>query len=315
MSEKGINKRLNDRLMKALKAVNSVGGNSLTDEDLNRQRKGMELAGRLAAPSEGIEVSEVNIAGLACEFVRPELAHNPGYVILYAHGGGYTCGGLSYARILAAKLAISTGFSTVSFAYRLAPENSFPAPVDDGMLVWEELRDRGYDAGRILLAGDSAGGNLVLCLAERLVGERGEIPAAIMLFSPWTDMTISADTYERYEEKDPILTRQYVTTVRDAYLKGQVRTADPKCSPLFGDFTDFPPTLIQVGRNEILLHDSTALYERMLEAGVPAVLDIEEDGWHVYQQMPLPMAGRAMKRLSRVISDMIYNRSKGGELR
>ncbi|MCR4830067.1 MAG: alpha/beta hydrolase fold domain-containing protein, partial [Pseudobutyrivibrio sp.] len=87
----------------------------------------MERAGRLAAPTGGVTLEEFSVDGISCEWVKPDLAHNPQYVILYAHGGGYTCGGLGYARILAAKLAVSTGFSVVSFEYRLAPEHKYPA--------------------------------------------------------------------------------------------------------------------------------------------------------------------------------------------
>ena len=99
---------LNDPLMKAIKAVNSIGGKSLTQEDLKKQRSSMELASKLATPNDGFTVESFIAEGVSCEWVKPDLAHNPNYIILYAHGGGYTCGGLGYARILAAKLAIST---------------------------------------------------------------------------------------------------------------------------------------------------------------------------------------------------------------
>ena len=100
---------LNDPLMIAIKAVNSIGGKSLTEEDLKRQRSAMERAGKLAAPTSDVTVDEFKVKNIACEWVRPDFAHNPQYVILYAHGGGYTCGGLGYARILAAKLEILDG--------------------------------------------------------------------------------------------------------------------------------------------------------------------------------------------------------------
>ena len=106
---------LNDPLMKAIKAVNSIGGKSLTEEDLKKQRSNMEMAGKLAAPTGGVTLESFTVKDIPCEWVRPDLAHNPQYIILYSHGGGYTCGGIAYARILAAKLAVSTGFSVVSF--------------------------------------------------------------------------------------------------------------------------------------------------------------------------------------------------------
>ena len=297
---------LSDPLMKALKAVNSIGGNSLTEEDLKKQRQSMELAGRLAAPTGGVTIEEFSVGTIDCEWVKPDLAHNPQYVILYAHGGGYTCGGLGYARILAAKLAVSTGFTVVSFAYRLAPEYQYPAPLEDAISVWDYLMQLGYGSSQVLLSGDSAGGNLILCLTQHLLKEKRKGPRALLLFSPWTDMRATASSYETYKEKDPILTYNYIVGVRNAYIGEDADPSDSKYSPLLGDFNGFPPTLIQVGKNEVLLDDSVTLSKRIHKAGGNAVIDIEKDGWHVYQQMPLPMANRAMKRLSDYVSAVIY---------
>lgn len=297
---------LNDPLMIAIKAVNSIGGKSLTEEDLKRQRSAMERAGKLAAPTSDVTVDEFKVKNIACEWVRPDFAHNPQYVILYAHGGGYTCGGLGYARILAAKLAVATGFSVVSFEYRLAPEHKYPAPLEDGMKIWNYLMDKGYSPDKVLLAGDSAGGNLVLCMTMKLIREELLSPKGLILFSPWTDMTATAKSYEKYKEKDPILTKEYIEGVRDAFIGEDADYADSKYSPLYGDFTSFPPTLIMVGRNELLLDDSVQLQKKIKNAGGEAIIDIEKDGWHVYQQMPLPIATRAMKRVADYVSKIIY---------
>ena len=297
---------LNDPLMIAIKAVNSIGGKSLTEEDLKRQRSAMERAGKLAAPTSDVTVDEFKVKNIACEWVRPDFAHNPQYVILYAHGGGYTCGGLGYARILAAKLAVATGFSVVSFEYRLAPEHKYPAPLEDGMKIWNYLMDKGYSPDKVLLAGDSAGGNLVLCMTMKLIKEELLSPKGLILFSPWTDMTATAKSYEKYKEKDPILTKEYIEGVRDAFIGEDADYADSKYSPLYGDFTSFPPTLIMVGRNELLLDDSVQLQKKIKNAGGEAIIDIEKDGWHVYQQMPLPIATRAMKRVADYVSKIIY---------
>lgn len=297
---------LNDPLMIAIKAVNSIGGKSLTEEDLKRQRSAMERAGKLAAPTSDVTVDEFKVKNIACEWVRPDFAHNPQYVILYAHGGGYTCGGLGYARILAAKLAVATGFSVVSFEYRLAPEHKYPAPLEDGMKIWNYLMDKGYSSDKVLLAGDSAGGNLVLCMTMKLIKEELLSPKGLILFSPWTDMTATAKSYEKYKEKDPILTKEYIEGVRDAFIGENADYADSKYSPLYGDFTSFPPTLIMVGRNELLLDDSVQLQKKIKNAGGEAIIDIEKDGWHVYQQMPLPIATRAMKRVADYVSNIIY---------
>ncbi|MCR4695088.1 MAG: alpha/beta hydrolase [Pseudobutyrivibrio sp.] len=266
----------------------------------------MVLAGKLAAPTGGVETEQFKVGKILCERIIPDLARNPKYLILYAHGGGYTTGGIDYARIIGAKLATATGFEVITFDYRLAPENRFPAPVDDGMTIWDYIMMKGYGGSQVLLAGDSAGGNLVLCMTQRILAKKRKGPRALILFSPWTDMTAVSESYQTYKEKDPILTYEYICAVRDVYVEEGMELSDPKLSPLFGSFKNFPPTLVQVGKNEVLYDDSANLVKKIQKAGGKALLDVEKDGWHVYQHAPLPMANRAMKRVSDFVSEEIY---------
>jgi acetyl esterase/lipase len=296
---------LNGTLMKTLKAVNSLLGNSMDEASLKRHRKGMERAGLLTAPRENITVTPFCVESINCEEITPELAHNPGYAILYAHGGGYVTGNLNYARILGAKLALSTGFTTFSFDYRLAPEHPYPAALEDAVKVFEYLTGL-YPPERILFAGDSAGGNLVLCLAQKLLAEGKKLPDMLLLFSPWTDMTATAPSYETYKNMDPILTKEYVTEAAKVYIAGQGSDDDPRFSPLSGTLSGLPHVYIMAGRNEILLDDSLRLRDKILELDGDVTLDLDEDGWHVYQQMPLPIAAQALKRLSAHVSSKIY---------
>ncbi len=297
---------MNTPLMKTLKIVNSISGRSLTESDLKKHRSAMARAGRIAAPKGGIEVNTFNAGGIACEAIKPEYAHNPNYAILYAHGGGYVSGNLSYARILAAKLAIATGFTTYSFDYRLSPEDPYPAALEDALTVWSYLTMGRYSPDHIIIAGESAGGNLALCLVQHLKAADQPLCKSLLLFSPWTDMTSTSDSYEIYAEKDPILTKDYVAEAAKAYIAGKGATAEARFSPLFGDLHDLPDVYIMAGRNEILLDDSVKLHDEIIRHGGKCVLDIEEDGWHVYQQMPVPIATRAMKRLSAHVSAQIY---------
>ena len=293
-------------LMKALKAVNFISDSSVSGEKLKRHRVAMERAGRIAAPKGDVDVTAFTVGNIACESIRPELAHNPRYAILYVHGGGYVCGGLSYARILAAKMAEATGFTAYTFDYRLAPENPYPAALDDALKVWDNLTAGKYAPDHILLAGESAGGNLALCLAQKLIEEGRKVPAQLVLFSPWTDMTASAGSYETNAEVDPILTKEYVQSAARVYISDAGDASDKRFSPLFGELSGLPPVYIMAGRNEILLDDSVRLHEAILKAGGSARLDIEESGWHVYQQTPVPIASRAMKRMSAYISEQVY---------
>ena len=203
-------------------------------------------------------------------------------------------------------MAHATGFTTYSFAYRLAPEHPYPAALEDGRAVWDYLTGL-YRADHILLAGDSAGGNLALCLTQQLIRENKPEPRELLLFSPWADMTGTAPSYEENKESDPILTKEFVMGAARSYIEDRY-AEDPAFSPLFGDFAGFPTTYIMAGKNGILLDDSIRLKEKIEEAGGNVWLDIEEKGWHVYQQMPISMAKRAMIRLSEHVSKEIYKK-------
>ena len=205
------------------------------------------------------------------------------------------------------KLALATGFTVYSFAYRLAPEHPYPAASEDADSVWDYITSKEADADHVLLAGDSAGGNMALCLTQRLIAEGRPAPCELLLFSPWTDMTGTAESYETNQDIDPILTKEFVMNSVRAYI-GEKDPADPAFSPLFGSFEDFPPVYIMAGRNGILLDDSVKLKDRIDQAGGTAVLDIEEKGWHVYQQIPGPIARKAMKRLAEHVSRTIYGK-------
>ncbi len=298
---------LSDPFMKALKAMNqiSTGQTSLTKEDLKRQRSSMERASRLATPPLGISTEKRSIGGIEAEWIRPDFIHDPTQIILYCHGGGYTCGGIGYARILASKLALHTGTDVLSFAYRLAPEHPYPAAFEDALTVWDDLMYQGCGASSVILAGDSAGGNLALTLMQHLLAAGRKTPQALLLFSPWTDMTVSAPSYQTHKEEDPILSYEYIVSVRNAYA-GDADVANPRFSPLFGDFSGFPPTLIQVGEYEILQDDSTRLAEKINEAGGRATLQTYEGGWHVFQQMPVPLATQAMRDVGGYVQGIRY---------
>ena len=135
---------MGQRLIKALKAINFISGKNMTEEELIKHRRMVDWVGSMATPKGDVKIRKFSVNGIPCEAVRPEFAHNPQYGILYAHGGGYFAGGLDYARVLAVKMALATGFTTYSFAYRLAPEHPYPAALEDGEAVWEYLTKDKY---------------------------------------------------------------------------------------------------------------------------------------------------------------------------
>ena len=298
---------MSNPLIKTLKAANFMAGKASTEAEIKRHRKLADWAGGLATPKGDVERKRFRLGKIRCEEFRPYFAHNPGYVILYCHGGGYVSGGLGYAGNLSTRLATATGFTVYSFAYRLAPEHPYPAAAEDADIAWNYLTENVVPADHVILAGDSAGGNMALCLTQRLIAQGKPVPRLLLLFSPWTDMTGTAESYEANRDIDPILSKEFVMNSARAYM-GDGDPADAVFSPLFGSFENFPPVYIMAGRNGILLDDSIKLKERIDQAGGTAELDIEEKGWHVYQQMPGTMAREAMKRLAAQVSFEIYGK-------
>lgn len=291
----------NEAILAALRKVHNIASPASTaPEDLKRQRLGQETLGRLLTPPIGFSWEPFEIEGIPAAWVRPEGGHDRSKMILYCHGGGYTSGTLGYARLLASRMALATGYEVLAFQYRLAPENPYPEALEDARLVWEYLMFLGWGAREIILAGDSAGGNLALELALELRDADRMLPWRLVLFSPWTDMTASGESYEACRDRDPLLTREYIEAVREAYAPG-ADWAQAAYSPLFADLRGLPPTLIQVGGREILRDDSTRLHQNLQAAGVPAVLQTWPEMWHVFQMFPLKAAGEAMDQMARYL--------------
>ncbi|MFF0410226.1 alpha/beta hydrolase [Kitasatospora sp. NPDC004745] len=203
--------------------------------------------------------------------------------ILYFHGGGWVFGSPETALGLTGNLVARTGLGAYSVDYRLAPEHPFPAAIEDTLSAYRALLDRGEDPSTIVFAGDSAGGGLAVttCLAARDAGL--PLPAALLALSPGVDATRSGESMDTKEGVDPIFTRAALAHTGALYLAG-ADPHQPLLSPaVLADLTGFPPMLIQVGANELLLDDSTRLAARARAAGVDVVLDVTADVPHVFQ--------------------------------
>lgn len=294
-----------DPFLRALKAIHSAATPETMDpEDLDKQRKGQELLGRLVAPMAGMSWEPFQLGFMNAAWVRPSRGYDRRRCILYCHGGGYTSGTLGYSRILASKLAHVSGYPVLTFEYRLAPEHPYPAAVEDAAAAWDHLMYQGFGARDVVVAGDSAGGNLALVLTHQLRAAQRRLPRALILLSPWTDMTASGRSYETRRDADPMLTMDYIRAVRSAYAPCQ-ELSSPLLSPLFGDFDRFPPTLIQVGENEILFSDSLRLRDRLVQSGVPCRMELWPDMWHVFQMFPMKKAAEAMESVGRFLLEIV----------
>lgn len=291
--------------MRLLKAVHSLQEpETMTTEDLEKQRRSQEALGNMAASMSGLVWEPFALGGMDAAWMRLEREHIRRRVILYCHGGGYTSGGLGFSKVLASKLTRTTGMDVLAFDYRLAPEHPYPAAVEDGLAAWDFLMDLGFSARDVVLAGDSAGGNLALVLCLKLRGAGRALPGALLLMSPWTDMTCSGESLTGRADLDPVLTPEYIRAVREAYAGG-LDPAQPLLSPLFADFTGFPPALVQVGTHEILHSDSVRLAERMSAAGGLCRLEVWEGMWHDFQMYPSKSASGAMQNMAHFLLEVI----------
>lgn len=289
----------NQNLMQLIKRVHSV----VEKDDIEKHRQSQDHVGALFGAGRGILLKDVDIEGVHGEWVSVNRAHMKKYIILHCHGGGYSTGSTQYARTLTTKLASSTSMDVLSFDYRLAPEHPYPAACEDAMKVWNYLMLLGYGARDIVISGDSAGGNLALSLVLKLKSEGRLLPRGMVLMSPWTDLTLSGESHQTKKEVDPVLNEEYIQKMIVNYADGQKKD-EPFISPLFGDFSGFPPTYIQVGENEILQSDSRMLFEKMIKANVSVKMDLFPGMWHVFQMSPFKTAYEAMDKNAEFIYDI-----------
>lgn len=202
-------------------------------------------------------------------------------VLLYFHGGGYVSGSLESHRGFLSHLAHTSNILTLAIDYRLAPENPYPAALDDAVDSYNWLLKIGYDAKDIIVGGDSAGGGLTLAALLKLREMRKPLPAAALCLSPWTDLMGTGDSVKSQAFKDPWLKPTDINVPVQAYLGDHPRF-DPFVSPLYADLRNLPPLLIHVGEFEILRSDSERLAQKAQKAGVDVTLKQWRGMWHVW---------------------------------
>ena len=246
-------------------------------------RKGQDKLGELmeAIHKKDVIVRDYSFERFEGAWLIPRDERRSG-VILYLHGGGYTCGDLDYAKGFGATLADECGIKVFCAAYRLAPESPYPAAVEDALEAYRYLLEKGYAPEQIVLCGESAGGGLICALCLRLKEMNMAMPAGLIAISPWTDLTCSGKTYEENREADPSLTEELLRFYADCYTGGLTSKEEPLVSPLFGDLTGFPPVLLFVGGDEILLDDTRRLHQKLLDAGCESKMIIAPERWHAY---------------------------------
>jgi monoterpene epsilon-lactone hydrolase len=271
--------------------------------DLETQRAMLDGMGAQAELPSGLLVERTTIAGVPVE--RLASTRREQRVVLYVHGGAFVMGSCDSHRSLCARLSAACKAEVILPEYRLAPEHPFPAGLEDLVDVYAGLLDSGLRPEQIVVAGDSAGGGLAISTLLS-AAERGlPMPRALVLLSPFTDLTLTAPSLETHAAVDPWLRPQDVPAVRDTYLNG-ADPAHPLASPLWADLSKLPPTLIHVGDQEILLDDSTRLAERAAAAGVNVELEVGKELWHVWHFFApaLPEATEAIARIGDFVDQL-----------
>ena len=217
------------------------------------------------------------VPGIEC---RPVDMADDAPIVLYFHGGGFRIASALAYRSYGSHLAAVLGARVLLVEYRLAPEHKFPKAVDDCFAVWESLLAEGIDTGRIVIAGESAGGGLAASVTMHALAD-GVLPAGVICCSPWVDLTITADTYDTNAESDKLFSRTSAEEAAPAYLGG-ADPMNPIASPLFGDWDGAPPLLILVGDAEVLLDDSRKLADVAKSAGVDVTLSVYPEMPHIW---------------------------------
>jgi acetyl esterase/lipase len=247
------------------------------------RRKRLDDIGSVWPVADDVKLETVDIGGVEGEWsIVP--GSDASCVLIFFHGGGYCSGSIVSHRRMITEAGRAAEMRTLAVAYRLAPEHPFPAACDDAMLAWRFLRNQGILASRIAIGGDSAGAGLLLALICRLRDAGEKLPACAWLVSPWTDLTMSGSTFVTKNAVDPMIHKEYLKELADAYLPAGMDRKDPRVSPLYADLRNFPPILIQVGSAETLLDDATRFAAVAGAADVSVTLEI----WpHMIHAWPL----------------------------
>jgi monoterpene epsilon-lactone hydrolase len=261
-------------------AIRAILASSPRPPDLAGRRKRLDEVFGAFPLADGAQAEPVDAGGVPAEWTFSTSA-DPSRVILYLHGGGYASGSIASHRSMVSFLGAAAGARTLALGYRLAPEHKFPAACEDALTGYRFLVGSGIDPRRIVLAGDSAGGGLVMATLLALRDAGAPMPAGGFTISPWVDLVNVSESMDGKASVDPMIAKAYLDDLAAQYLHGaDPRT--PRASPLYADLRGLPPLLIQVGTAECLLDDAIRLAGRAGAADVHVTLSTWPEMIHVW---------------------------------
>jgi epsilon-lactone hydrolase len=272
------------------------------DADIAVLRQRYEsLDARYFTPDETVTRQAIDCHGVKAEWVSvPE--SRPGRTVFYLHGGSFAFRFPNAHAAFAARLCRRLGAQALIPDYRLAPEHPYPAAPDDCLAAYRWLLSGGGDAQGVVFLGDSAGGNLALVTLHRALRASEPLPACAVLLSPAVDCTLESRSIVDNEDLDPMLSLPDLRVLRRRYIPSPDLYGDPDVSPLFADFTGFPPLFLQAGSSEILRDEAVRTAQRAHEAGVDVELELWPHTPHAFQMASfLPEAAAAMDQIVRFV--------------
>jgi epsilon-lactone hydrolase len=244
-----------------------------------------------------ITIKEQTIEGMKSEWLIPKGASSE-KMILYVHGGGYVSGSCNDHRGFVSKFAINTGVTNLVYEYRLAPENPFPAAIEDSIKMVQWVLSSGFKPENIIIAGESAGGGLCLALLLALKEHNIAMPAAAVAISPWTDLTCSSNSYKTKNKVSVAPLNSWNVFAR--YYVGDSPVTSPLISPLFGDLKGLPPILINSGVDDELFEDGEKFYLKAKNAGVDITFKAGIGMVHCYPLLA-PMFKEATEAMDEIV--------------
>lgn len=264
-------------------AIRLFGWGTHHRRGLLKQRKFIDLAGVLMPLSKSSKLTEISCNNVPCELIQAKGVADDASVLIYYHGGGYCIGSPLTYRDFASQISRALNRRVLVPDYRLAPENPYPAAMDDCYSVWQWVLEQGHAANEVLIAGDSAGGGLVAAMLQRIKINGEVMPARAWLISPWVDLALSGETHITHKRRDKELSPEVIRIWRDNFIAADQIAAHEELNPCSVDISAWPPICVQVGTEEVLLDDSRMLKANAEKHGLVCDYSEWQGMWHVFQ--------------------------------